>query len=65
MQQLGMASRRVFATRAPPQGTDTGLGDIVEWTKIGYTVEFDQGLTQEQKKKMKRFDIYRADPSNS
>jgi len=32
--------------------------------KVHYTEEFDQGLSEEQKKKMKRFDVYRANPND-
>ena len=56
---------RVFTTRAGPQaGSDTGLGDAGEIFKVNYTIEFDQGLTTEEKTKMKRFDIYRANPND-
>lgn len=33
-------------------------------SKANYTVEFDQGLTAEQKAAMKRFDIYRSNPDD-
>jgi len=33
-------------------------------TKINYTVEYDQGLTEEEKNDLKRFDIYRSNPND-
>jgi len=63
-QQLAMRSvpqMRVFATSAGP---NTSLGDVGEIFKTNYTIEFEQGLNDEQKKKMKRFDIYRANPND-
>jgi len=44
--------------------TELGLGDMPDVLKVNYTEEFDQGLTQEEKSKMKRFDIYRSNPSD-
>jgi|TARA_B110001450_G_C17577643_1_gene463549 hypothetical protein len=32
--------------------------------KVNYTEEFDQGLTEDQKSNMKRFDIYRSNPND-
>ena len=63
---VSMAQRQVqfFATRAGPQGSETGLTDVAEVFKTNYTVEFDQGLTDEQKANMKRFDIYRSNPND-
>ena len=43
---------------------NVGLGDIGDVTKVHYTEEFDQGLTDEQKASMKRFDIYRSNPND-
>jgi succinate dehydrogenase (ubiquinone) iron-sulfur subunit len=67
-QQLGLAYQpalRIFSTRAGPQGAaETGLGDVGEIFKTNYTVEFEQGLTDQEKKSMKRFDIYRANPND-
>jgi succinate dehydrogenase (ubiquinone) iron-sulfur subunit len=37
------------------------LGDVA---KVHYTEEFDQGLTDEQKANMKRFDVYRSNPND-
>lgn len=67
-QQLGLAHQpalRVFSTLGGPQGAvQTGLTDVNEIFKTNYTVEFDQGLTADEKKTMKRFDIYRANPND-
>jgi succinate dehydrogenase (ubiquinone) iron-sulfur subunit len=54
---------RVFSSMAP-RDINPGYKDLPDVTKIDYTVEFDQGLTDEQKSSMKRFDIYRANPSD-
>jgi len=53
------SSTRVFSTGAP-----TGFGDMGDVTKVHYTEEFDQGLTEAQKAEMKRFDIYRSNPND-
>ena len=67
-QQLGLAHQpllRVFSTLGGPQGAaETGLTDVNEIFKTNYTIEFDQGLTTDEKKTMKRFDIYRANPND-
>ena len=44
--------------------SQVGLGDISDVTKVHYTEEFDQGLTEDEKKEMKRFDIYRSNPND-
>lgn len=49
-----------LATRA----MSTGLSDFPDLLKVNYHEEFDQGLTEEQKAKMKRIDIYRSNPSD-
>lgn len=62
---LAMKQLRVFTSR-PGQavGTDTNITDVADIFKVNYTVEFDQGLSEDQKKTMKRFDIYRANPND-
>lgn len=46
--------------RAAPQDNMPGLTDLGSLPKgINYREDFDQGLTDEEKKSMKRFDIYR------
>jgi succinate dehydrogenase (ubiquinone) iron-sulfur subunit len=37
---------------------------VADILKVNYTVEFEQGLTDDQKSKMKRFDLYRANPND-
>ena len=37
---------------------------MAEVFKVNYTTEYDQGLSDEQKASMKRFDIYRANPND-
>ena len=52
---------RIFSSKA---AQTTSIGDLADVLKVNYTEEFDQGLTDEEKSQMKRFDIYRSDPSN-
>jgi succinate dehydrogenase (ubiquinone) iron-sulfur subunit len=49
--------KRIFSS-------DVGLADAPDVFKVNYTEEFDQGLTEEEKAKMKRFDIYRSNPND-
>jgi succinate dehydrogenase (ubiquinone) iron-sulfur subunit len=42
----------------------TTLGDVGELLKTDYIVEFEQGLSPQQKQAMKRFDIYRSNPND-
>lgn len=53
-----------FSTSGAAATPDTSLTDVAEILKINYTVEYDQGLTEDQKKSMKRFDIYRSNPND-
>ena len=55
---------RIFSTAPNYQEIAPGLGDLTDVTKVNYTVEYDQGLTDEEKKDMKRFDIYRSNPND-
>ena len=57
-QQFLAQSKRMFST------AQVGLGDIGDVTKVHYTEEFDQGLSEQQKNEMKRFDIYRSNPND-
>lgn len=41
-----------------------GLADLKDVTKVSYTEEFEEGLTEEDKANLKRFDIYRSNPSD-
>ena len=43
---------------------DVAISDIPDITKVSFTEEFDQGLSEEDKLSMKRFDIYRANPDD-
>mgnify|MGYP001290253558 CR=1 FL=1 len=40
------------------------ITDMPDVFKVNYAEEFDQGLTEEEKAKMKRFDIYRSNPND-
>jgi len=44
--------------------TSVGLSDVTDLLKVNYHEEFDQGLTEEEKAKLKRIDIYRSNPSD-
>jgi len=44
--------------------SDVGIADMPDVFKVNYTEEYDQGLTEEDKSKMKRFDIYRSNPND-
>ena len=62
---MAMNQLRVFTTRpGQPIGGETNLTDVADIFKVNYTVEFDQGLSEDQKKTMKRFDVYRANPND-
>ena len=54
----GAVNKRFFTS------PEVGIADMPDVFKVNYTEEFDQGLTEDEKSKMKRFDIYRSDPSN-
>ena len=43
---------------------DYKLSDAADLMKTDYVLEFDQGLTEEQKNKMKRFEIFRYNPND-
>jgi len=47
---FAMNQLRVFTSR-PGQaaGTDTNITDVADIFKVNYTVEFDQGLSEDQK----------------
>eukprot|EP00344_Euplotes_crassus_P008122 CAMPEP_0197001272 /NCGR_PEP_ID=MMETSP1380-20130617/6002_1 /TAXON_ID=5936 /ORGANISM="Euplotes crassus, Strain CT5" /LENGTH=282 /DNA_ID=CAMNT_0042418865 /DNA_START=68 /DNA_END=916 /DNA_ORIENTATION=- len=51
-----------MATKA--MSTGVGLSDFPDLLKVNYHEEFDQGLTEAEKAKMKRIDIYRSNPSD-
>ena len=40
------------------------MADVGEIFKVNYTEEFEQGLSDEQKQSLKRFDIYRSNPND-
>ena len=54
---------RVFTSHAK-RGDETSIGDAADLFKTKYIVEFEQGLTLEQKDQMKRFDIFRSNPND-
>ncbi len=54
------------AHRPAEEESAPSLLDLTTTLKcVNYRYEFPQGLTEEQKKKMKRFDVFRHDPLNS
>jgi len=58
-QAYTVASTRVFSSGIAPS-----FADMPDVLKVNYTEEFDQGLSDEDKKTMKRFDIYRSNPND-
>ena len=50
---------RLFSSQVPPSFSD--IGDIM---KTNYTEEYEQGLSEEDKNQLKRFDIYRSNPND-
>lgn len=60
---LKSSSSRIFSTKANP-GVQVGITDLADVFSSTQTVEFPQGLTDEQKFLMKRFDIYRSNPND-
>ncbi len=52
--------------RAPiSHNMDIGLGEATNLAKsINYREDFEQGLTEDEKKERKRFDIYRYNPND-
>ena len=58
-----MIQPRIFSN-AVPRDINPTYADLGDITKVNYTEEFDQGLTDEQKAKMKRIDIYRSNPND-
>ncbi|CAI2375964.1 unnamed protein product [Moneuplotes crassus] len=67
-----MFTTRLFAKTLPKfakptltaRAMSTGLSDFPDLLKVNYHEEFDQGLTDAEKAKMKRVDIYRSNPSD-
>ena len=55
---------RALSAKVAP-GDQTSIGDVSEMFKVNYVVEYEQGLTEEQKQTMKRFDIYRSNPNDA
>ena len=63
-QNLAAPSQRIFSSNVPTINDAPSFADVSDVLKVNYTEEFDQGLTDEQKKSMKRIDIYRSNPSD-
>ena len=55
---------RIFSTGPAWNEQAPGLSTLPDVTKVNYTEEFPQGLSEEEKKQMKRFDIYRSNPND-
>mgnify|MGYP000886939138 FL=1 len=58
-QAYAMVNSRLFSSGIAPS-----FADIPDVLKVNYTEEFNQGLSDEEKKVMKRFDIYRSNPND-
>ena len=62
---LPKSPMRCFSDKSGVTATVDSLGATVSGIKnINRIIEFDETLTAEQKKEMKRFLVYRSDPSN-
>ena len=61
---LGRPASRIFSSNIPTIDNAPSFADVSDVLKVNYTEEFDQGLTDEQKKNMKRIDIYRSNPND-
>jgi len=55
---------RAFAADVPTMDKAPGFADVSDVLKVNHTEEFDQGLSVEEKKTMKRIDIYRSNPND-
>lgn len=64
---LATAMRPSVVARAPLRvfSVAPSLSDIPDIAKVNYTEEFDQGLTEEEKVGLKRFDLYRSNPNEA
>jgi len=56
-----MACRKPFSeVKKPSTSGKPKLTDLISTLKgVNYRYDFDQGLSEEQKKNMKRFDVFR------
>ena len=66
MLMMARPSTRIFSSSGNVDILDKapGFADVSDVLKVNHTEEFDQGLTVEQKKTMKRIDIYRSNPND-
>ena len=62
-QIMGRPAARIFSS-VPSIDSAPSFADVSDVMKVNYTEEFDQGLTDEQKKNMKRIDVYRSNPND-
>eukprot|EP00354_Favella_ehrenbergii_P000283 CAMPEP_0170469372 /NCGR_PEP_ID=MMETSP0123-20130129/12222_1 /TAXON_ID=182087 /ORGANISM="Favella ehrenbergii, Strain Fehren 1" /LENGTH=320 /DNA_ID=CAMNT_0010736215 /DNA_START=21 /DNA_END=983 /DNA_ORIENTATION=- len=62
---MGRSTSRIFSSGSGPSfDSAPGFADVSDVLKVNYTEEFDQGLTDEEKKSMKRIDVYRSNPND-
>ena len=61
---LARPANRIFSSAPPTIESAPSFADVSDVLKVNYTEEFDQGLTDEQKKNMKRIDVYRSNPND-
>ena len=61
---MASPAHRIFSSNVPTIDDAPGFADVSDVLKVNYTEEFDQGLTDEEKKNMKRIDIYRSNPND-
>ena len=61
---LAPTTRMFSSNPIPTLDQAPSFADVSDVLKVNYTEEFDQGLTDEEKKSMKRIDIYRSNPND-
>lgn len=47
--RANMVQKSIYRLPTQARVFSTGLGDLADVTKVNYTVEFDQGLSEEEK----------------
>lgn len=57
-------SRKLMYSGLRMHGGSIGVADAADLLKVNYHEDFDQGLSAEEKSKLKRIDIYRSNPNN-
>ena len=64
LQRLARARTLLTIPRMAFGAEPASLKDLPDLTKVNYTKEYPQGLSESEKKNLKRVDIYRANPAD-